>query len=54
MPTWGEILTELNSLAAITNAAPFDVVRRKYLAAYAAHTGRNVILYATAWTQKQV
>lgn len=44
MPTWGEILKEFS--------APDkpDIVRRKYLAALAAHTGRNAILYSTKWT----
>lgn len=54
MATWGEIIQELQ----VENARPgrppgtsaFDAVRRKYLAALAAHTKRNVILYASAWT----
>lgn len=51
MPTWGELIPELNSAAAQHGAAAFDIVRRKYLDALAAHTGRNTILYATKWTQ---
>jgi ClpP class serine protease len=59
MPTWGEILKELQqvqqglSQKGVTPATgnPFDLVRRKYLSALAKHTGRNVILYATKWTQ---
>lgn len=31
--------------------AAFDYVRLKYLAAYAEHVGRDVVLYASAWTQ---
>lgn len=34
------------------NSAPFDSVRRKYLSLLSAHTNRNVILYASAFTQK--
>src|SRR5262245_66393830 len=55
MPTWGEILTEINSAAQLlhTQGAPptsaFDFVRRKYLGLAAAQTHRPTILYATAW-----
>jgi len=55
MPTWGEILTEINSAAQLlhTQGAPptsaFDLVRRKYLGLVAAQTHRPTILYATAW-----
>ena len=51
MPTWGELIPELNNAAAQHGAAAFDIVRRKYLAALAKHTDRNTILYATKWTQ---
>ena len=51
MPTWGEILQELQALQSQGNKAPFDVVRRKYMALLHAKTGRNIIFYATAWTQ---
>ena len=50
MPTWGEILTELQAESK-TNQVPFDQVRRRYLAQLFSLTGRNTILYATAWTQ---
>ncbi len=50
MPTWGEILAELKTEAA-KGKIPFDDVRRKYLALLYQKTGRNVILYATKWTQ---
>ena len=52
MPTWSEILTELKMESAQGNSAPFDSVRRKYLSLLSAHTNRNVILYASAFTQK--
>ncbi|MGD0946888.1 MAG: serine protease [Candidatus Binatia bacterium] len=55
MPTWGEIVKELTAIHAAgqlpAGTSPFDVVRRKYLQALHRHTGRNVILYASKWTQ---
>jgi len=45
MPTWGEILIEIK-----TPPSDPDVIRRKYLAALAKHTGRDTILYLTKWT----
>lgn len=52
MPTWGEIIKEIEQHGKKhPGASPFDAVRRKYLAALAAKTGRNTILYATRWTQ---
>lgn len=54
MPTWSGILKELeDSCASGQNPPAFDAVRRKYLVALYGHTGRNVILYATKWTQPQ-
>jgi ClpP class serine protease len=62
MPTWGQVLVELQQTAQSVaqqiqaaqlppTASPFDIVRRKYLTALAARTGRPVILYASKWTQ---
>jgi hypothetical protein len=51
VPTWSGILNEIQAEVAKQNPSAFDVVRRKYLGLLAAHTGRNVILYATKWTQ---
>lgn len=52
MPTWGEILKEIQQTAITNNGAlDLDGVRRKYLALLSKHTGRNTILYATRWTQ---
>jgi hypothetical protein len=51
LPTWGELIPELQSAAAQHGPAAFDIVRRKYLSALSASTGRNTILYATKWTQ---
>jgi len=51
MPTWGELLIELNQEVASGNKNAFDFLRRKYLTQLYQKTGRNVILYASAWTQ---
>lgn len=45
MPSWGEILNELRA-----PGANLDAVRRGYISKLAKHTGRNTVLYATAWT----
>ena len=52
MPIWSEILRELSKTAETGSAPDFDGVRRKYLAALQHHTGRNVVLYASGWLQK--
>lgn len=51
MPTWGELLIEVNQLIASGDRAAFDNLRRKYLIQLHQKTKRNVILYASAWTQ---
>ncbi len=45
MPTWGEILQELN-----TPPNTPDLIRRKYLQELVKYTNRDVILYSTKWT----
>jgi hypothetical protein len=54
MPSWGEILTELNDPSnRLPSGSPdFDAVRRKYLAQLAAFTGRPTIIYYTDWFGK--
>lgn len=66
MPGWSEILEEIQAEdariaaerqknpqdSALARASPTDIVRRKYLAGLAAHTARNVIIYASSWLQK--
>lgn len=47
MPTWGELLVELNAIQTPDKA---DLVRRKYLRELSEYTHRNVILYSTKWT----
>lgn len=51
MPTWGEILAELQDPQnRLPNGSPdFDGIRRKYLGALHALTGRPVILYYSDW-----
>ena len=52
MPIWSEILAELAPTAPGT-PPDFDGVRRKYLFLLNQHTGRDVILYASGWLQKE-
>ena len=52
MPIWSEILEELRQTAKNDAPPDFDAVRRKYLVELHQHTKRTVILYASAWLQK--
>lgn len=47
MPNWNELLTELQR-----QGTPHDIIRRRYLAALSQLTGRNTIVYYSAWLQK--
>lgn len=49
MPTWGDVLLELSTTRTPNGSPDFDTVRRKYLAALASYTGRNVIIYYADW-----
>ena len=49
MPIWRGVLAEL----AARQPPDFDGVRRNYLVALHRHTGRNVILYASGWLQRE-
>jgi hypothetical protein len=51
VPTWSEILEELKQSCEQGGGPQLDAIRRKYLVSVAQHTGRDVILYATKWTQ---
>lgn len=52
MPTWGEILKEIETEAQKQpGVAPHDRILKKYLVSLHAYTGRNVILYASRWVQ---
>ena len=52
MPIWSEILTEINETLTPEGTPDFDKVRRQYLLRLHKHTGRNTILYGSAWLQK--
>jgi len=65
MPTWSGLLQELVPLMQALQRGqtpvgvpagvhPCDHIRRRYLATLHAQTGRNVILYASKWTQAGV
>jgi hypothetical protein len=54
MPTWGEILKQIQARRTPQGGFDLDGIRREYLAALAKHTGRPVILYATNWTSPGV
>lgn len=51
MPTWGHILEDIRSLQKQGVDSPFDKVRRYYLDKLNDVTGRDTLLYSTAWTQ---
>ncbi|MHA1408508.1 MAG: SDH family Clp fold serine proteinase [Candidatus Heimdallarchaeaceae archaeon] len=51
MPTWSEILKEIQEEIQKTQKPSIDKIRRKYLQALYEYTNRNVILYASSWTQ---
>jgi hypothetical protein len=47
LPTWGEILKELNETPTPAGTPDWDGVRRKYISDLAKRTGRSTIIYAT-------
>jgi hypothetical protein len=49
MPSWGEVQQEIQTQAAAGDASALDTVRRKYLAALSAKTGRTTIVYYSGW-----
>ena len=51
MPTWGQLLHELNNTVAPNGNRDNDGLRRKYIRELHALTGRAVILYSTAWLE---
>jgi len=51
MPIWSEILHELGQSKTKDGGLDCDSVRRKYLVQTYQHTKRNIILYASRWTQ---
>ena len=53
MPSWGDILKEVAGSSHVTPAR-VDTIRRKYIHNLHKHTKRNVILYASNWTQGNI
>lgn len=49
MASWNEILDRFGQMP-----SPYDAVRREYLCQLSAYTGRNTILYYSAWLQKSL
>jgi hypothetical protein len=54
VPSWGEILQELQQTPTATGQPDFDGVRRKYIIRLHELTGRPVFLYWTNWISGQV
>jgi hypothetical protein len=53
VPNWNDVLNEINAFKAqLQNTSPLDAVRRKYLVALSAHTGRCTIAYYSAWLSR--
>lgn len=50
MPSWGQILNEVNTALQRGDRNAFDTVRRKYISELHKKTGRNLIVYASKWT----
>lgn len=53
MPTWSDILREVNAVPQAERPQKIQTVRRQYLNQYKQLTGREVIVYATAFTQQR-
>lgn len=54
MPTWGQILNEIQTAVKSGDQHALDTVRNKYLLDLYNHTHRNTIIYATRWTSGDV
>lgn len=52
MPSWGEILQEIQTEMQSTGEWPVDGLRRKYLSQLHALTGRNTVLYTADYLGK--
>jgi hypothetical protein len=50
MPSWGQILGEIQGLIPTHQGNTFNFIRTKYLEQLSDYTGRNTIIYATRWT----
>lgn len=51
MPTWGELLNEINTAHGAGDSNIRDSILEKYLKKLSLKTQRNLILYSTAWAQ---
>jgi hypothetical protein len=49
MPTWGQILGEVNSLIPKYQGNTFNIIRNKYVKALSDSTGRDTIVYLSRW-----
>lgn len=49
MASWNEILDKFGQMP-----SPYDAVRREYISRLSTYTGRNTILYYSAWLQKSL
>lgn len=54
MPTWGQILTEIQTAIKNGDTTPYDTVRNKYLKELFEKTHTNTIIYASRWTSVDV
>ena len=54
MPTWGQILNEIQTALQSGDQRAFDTIRNKYLLDLYNYTGRDTIIYATRWTSGDV
>ncbi|MBX3243134.1 MAG: ATP-dependent Clp protease proteolytic subunit, partial [Acidobacteria bacterium] len=54
MPTWGQLLGEIQHLSQTGDPSPIDTVRNKYLRELSSSTNRNTIVYASKWTGGEV
>ena len=52
MPNWNAVLKEVSKAQKQGDKAPFDTVRRKYLAQLNKHTERNIIAYYSGFMSK--
>lgn len=52
MPTWSEVLVEIQELINQSKPDALDIVRRKYLKEVHKQTGRNIIAYYSGWLNK--
>lgn len=51
MPTRSDILFQIRDAERQGYSNPYDTIRRHYMNVLHNYTGRNIILYSTAWTQ---